>query len=166
MEKVTCHLSNIFPTAFQHLGLLIQLHSVKLCRYSKSILAIQDDVNPLIRFSTFSQISATMASSLVLKEVTTRSKIDAIIDIVWAANYIPYRPLISGIPPIFGPTTADREADIASSKDRYWKSHIPGPSSHWFYVQDQKSEEVLGGVQWQAHETNSYPNGPVPLHVD
>ncbi|KAF4634827.1 hypothetical protein G7Y89_g3276 [Cudoniella acicularis] len=107
-----------------------------------------------------------MAPSLILKEATTRSEFDAIIDIAWLANYTPYRPLISGIFPISGPTTADREAAIVSSKDRYWKSHISDPSSHWFYVQDPESGEFLGGVQWQVHETNPYPNGPVPFDVD
>jgi len=107
-----------------------------------------------------------MASSLILKEATTRSELDAITDVVWLANYTPYRALFSGIYPIFGPTTADREAAVTSSKNRNWKSHISDPSSHWFYVKDTESEQVLGGVQWKVHDTNPYPKGPVPFKVD
>jgi hypothetical protein len=90
----------------------------------------------------------SIATSLILKEATTRSEFDAIIDIAWLANYDPYRPIISGIFPIFGPTTANREVAIPSSKDRYWKTHISDPSSHWFYVQDPESGEFLGGIEW------------------
>ncbi|KAI9744830.1 MAG: hypothetical protein M1818_001755 [Claussenomyces sp. TS43310] len=42
--------------------------------------------------------------------------------------------------------------------------HKSDPSSHWLYVTDEGSKEVVGAAGWNIHETNPYANGaPVIL---
>ena len=100
---------------------------------------------------------------LELKEVSGREELDAIIEIAWVANFNPYRPLIAGVFPIFGPTAADRQAAIQASKDRYWNAHVLDPSSHWLYVRESTTGQVLGGTQWQIYTRNPYLKGTPEL---
>lgn len=97
--------------------------------------------------------------SFVAREATTRSEFDALIDVVWKAQYNPYDPAFSAFSPIFGPTAADRKAAIQESKDRLWQTHLSDPSGHWIYVRDPTSGEVVGGTEWLIHKTNPYANG-------
>jgi len=41
--------------------------------------------------------------------------------------------------------------------------HKADPTGHWLYVVDTDTKEVVGGVQWNIHETNPYANGPPTL---
>ena len=97
--------------------------------------------------------------SFTAREVSTRKELDALIDVVWKAQYNPYDPAFSAFFPIFGPTVTDREAAIQESKDRLWQSHQSDPSSHWIYVRDPITGAVVGGTQWLIYETNPYVNG-------
>lgn len=103
--------------------------------------------------------------SYPFREAVTRHEFDAIVDLVWKAQYNPYDPSFSAFFPVFGPTAGDREAAIQKSKDRLWESHLSEPSSRWFYVQDPSTGEVVGGTEWQLHETNPYPSGPPKIEA-
>ena len=72
-----------------------------------------------------------MMTSYVVREATTRNEFDALIDVVWKANYDPYEPAFSAFFPIFGPAATDREAAVLESKERLWQMHRSEHSSHW-----------------------------------
>lgn len=61
--------------------------------------------------------------------------------------------------PVHGPLPADREATVRASKDRTWEDHEGDPSSHWVYVRDEASKEIVGGCQWRIYTENPFPNG-------
>lgn len=116
-------------------------------------------------FLLSSRICFTIMSSYTFKEATTRSEIDAIVDLVWKAQYNPYDPSFSAFFPVFGPTARDRETAIQKSKDRLWQSHQSEPSSHWIYVEDPLTGKVVGGTEWQLYETNPFLSGPPKLEA-
>ncbi|MCJ1271667.1 hypothetical protein MMC22_011572 [Lobaria immixta] len=103
--------------------------------------------------------------SYTFKEAITRNELDAIVDLVWKAQYNPYDPSFSAFFPVFGPTARDREVAIKNSKDRLWQSHQSEPSSHWIYVEDPLTGEVVGGTEWQLYETNPFVNGPPKMEA-
>lgn len=41
--------------------------------------------------------------------------------------------------------------------------HKGDPTSHWLYVADTDTKEVVGAMQWNIHEANPYANGPPAL---
>lgn len=103
--------------------------------------------------------------SYTFKEATTRNELDAVVDLVWKAQYNPYDPSFSAFFPVFGPTAGDREAAIKKSKDRLWQSHQSDSSSHWIYVEDPSTGEVVGATEWELYETNPFPEGPPKMEA-
>ena len=102
-----------------------------------------------------------MAFNYNLREVTTRAELDAVVDVVWVAQYNPYRPMFQTFFPVLGPMAQDRQQAIRESKDRLWEAHCSTDSSHWIFVEDTTSFEIVGGTQWQTIEDPSAHVGPL-----
>ena len=46
--------------------------------------------------------------------------------------------------------------------ERYKQWHNADPTSHWIYVTDTETGQVIGGTQWNIYEKNPYEKpGPV-----
>jgi hypothetical protein len=101
----------------------------------------------------------------VLKQANTKGDIDHIVDVIWAANYTPYDPIVQVIFPVLGYAPADREASLAEAKHRLWTQHLADPSSNWFYVVESESGNVVGSCQWQIFTTNPFPEGKTKLQA-
>ncbi|KAF2014373.1 hypothetical protein BU24DRAFT_433773 [Aaosphaeria arxii CBS 175.79] len=104
-----------------------------------------------------------MASKYVVKQAQTKEELYAIMDVIWAANYTPYEPIVQIVFPVLGYQPADREASVVESKERFWKNHENDPSSNWFYVQEIASGHVVGSAQWQIFKDNPFPKDTAPL---
>ena len=99
-------------------------------------------------------------SRYVVKELQTRAELDAVVDVIWKAQYSPYMPSASIFFPVFGYTAEDRVAGIADSKERLWKEHSSDPSSsHWIFVEDTTTSQVVAGALWEWHENNPFKDG-------
>lgn len=46
---------------------------------------------------------------------------------------------------------------------RYTGWHKSDPSSHWIYVTDTETGQVIGGTQWNVYETNPYAEPHPPM---
>lgn len=46
---------------------------------------------------------------------------------------------------------------------RYTQWHKADPSSHWIYVTDTESGQVIGGTQWNIFEENPYLEAKPPM---
>ena len=95
---------------------------------------------------------------LTLKECSDSSTFSHIVDCEWAGYYNPYHPFMQVLFPVFGASPADRAAAIQESKERQWQWHSADPTSHWLYVSDDETREVVGGAQWHVHEKNPFEN--------
>ncbi len=97
-------------------------------------------------------------SQYMVEEITRREDLDSIVDVIWAAmdGFDPSHQIFF---PTLGDGPADREAAVQSSKDRTWEDHNSDPSSHWIFVRDQASGDILGGCQWRIYPENPFPNG-------
>ena len=102
-------------------------------------------------------------SSYVLKEATSQKEFDALFMVVWLAEHHPYEPAGSIFFPVFGATAADRDDTIQKSQIRLWKEHKSNPASHWLYVEDVKTGEIVGATEWEVHEKNPFPDGSPKL---
>ncbi|KAF1960758.1 hypothetical protein CC80DRAFT_465044 [Byssothecium circinans] len=100
-----------------------------------------------------------MASKYVLKEAKEKEEMDAIMEVIWAANYSPYDPFVQIVFPVLGYTPADRATSFQEAKQRFWDQHLADPSSHWFYVVEKESGEAVGCCQWQIFTSNPFANG-------
>ena len=96
---------------------------------------------------------------LILKECLDRSTFSRVVDCEWAAYYNPYHPFMQVLFPVLGGSPESRTAAIEESKERQWQWHSDDATSHWFYVEDEQSGEVVGGAQWHVHEKNPF-EGP------
>ena len=45
----------------------------------------------------------------------------------------------------------------------YMQWHEADPSSHWIYVTDTESGQVIGGTQWNIFEQNPYLEARAPM---
>ncbi|TVY86359.1 hypothetical protein LAWI1_G007978 [Lachnellula willkommii] len=99
-------------------------------------------------------------SSYTLVEVASRIESDAIVDLAWIAYHDPYQRTFQIFHPVFGPTSADREAAIQADKERMWQKHISNPNSHWLYVVHDQTGKVVGSGQWLVYKEAPWPNGP------
>lgn len=102
---------------------------------------------------------------LTLKECTDSSTFSHIVDCEWAGYYNPYHPFMQVLFPVFGATPAARAAAIQESKARQWAWHSADPTSHWLYVQNDETGEVVGGAQWHVHETNPFEEAQPKLEA-
>lgn len=97
-------------------------------------------------------------SQYTVEEVARREDLDSIVNVIWAAmdGVDPSHKVFF---PVLGPEPADREVAVQSSKDRLWDDHKGDPSSHWIFVRNRSSGDVLGGCQWRIYTDNPFPNG-------
>ncbi|PSN69514.1 hypothetical protein BS50DRAFT_343428 [Corynespora cassiicola Philippines] len=98
-------------------------------------------------------------SRFVLKQVETRQEMDAVMDVIWVANYDPYEPFAQLVFPVLGYTERDRELAVQESKTRFWNIHQKDPSSHWYYIADSKTGQAVGCGQWQMFEESPFKGG-------
>ncbi|KAF2443203.1 hypothetical protein P171DRAFT_362972 [Karstenula rhodostoma CBS 690.94] len=104
-----------------------------------------------------------MAASFVVREMKTKAEMDAIMDVIWTANYDPYDTYAQLFFPVLGYTASAREAAMAESKDRFWETHNSTPTSNWFYVENVTTGQVVGCAQWEIHTQNPFKAGaPTP----
>lgn len=106
-----------------------------------------------------------MTTEYVLKQATTKSETDAIMDVIWAANHVPYEPFIQLFFPVLGVQPSDRQAALAASKDRIWAAHERESTSNWLYVQHSETGQVVGCAQWQIFPENPFPPGSPKLEA-
>ncbi len=93
---------------------------------------------------------------LTLKECNDFGTFSSIVDCEWKGYYNPYHTFMQVLFPVFGATTEARAAAIQESKERQWQWHTGDPTSHWLYVEDSETSQVIGGAQWHVHETNPW----------
>ena len=106
-----------------------------------------------------------MKSQYQLKEAKSRAELDSIVEVMWIAQYDPYRIMFQSFFPVMGPTTKDREAAIEESKERLWKQHCSSEMGHWFYVEDVSTGEVVGSTHWQVQLASAPHSGPLSLEA-
>lgn len=106
-----------------------------------------------------------MANKYTVRQATTKKDMDAIMDVVWAANYTPYEPFVQLFFPVLGYLPSDREAAIAESKERFWNNHNADPASNWYYVQEIETGKVVACAQWENYTQNPFPDGPPKLRA-
>ena len=99
-------------------------------------------------------------------KATTRKEINEIMDVIWAANYLPYEPAVQLFFPVLGYLPEDRGAAVIESKERFWKNHQADPSSNWFYVRDPSNyNAIVGCAQWEIHLSNPFSDGEPKLQA-
>ena len=99
-------------------------------------------------------------SRYVVKKLRTRAELDAVVDVIWKAQYSPYMPSASILFPVFGYTAEDRVIGIARSKERLWNEHSSDlSSSHWIFVEDTATLQIVAGALWKWHEDNPCKDG-------
>ena len=95
-----------------------------------------------------------------VKGLETREQMDAVVDVIWKAQYRPYMPSASMLFPVFGYTAEDRARGVSASKDRLWAEHASNPSSsHWIYVEDSATGEIVAGTLWEWRRGSPFANG-------
>ncbi|KAF1832569.1 hypothetical protein BDW02DRAFT_570954 [Decorospora gaudefroyi] len=104
-----------------------------------------------------------MGERYLVREAKTREELDAIMDVIWSANYTPYEPFMQLFFPVLGYTAACRELAIAESKERFWQCHQTDPSSHWFYALDTTTNKPVGSAQWVISTSNPFAAGTSKL---
>ena len=85
-------------------------------------------------------------SQYTVAKVTTREDLDSIVNVIWAVMD-GVDPSYKVFFPVFGSQPADRETAIEASKERTWEDHNSDPSSHWIFVRQRTSGNILGGCQ-------------------
>lgn len=106
-----------------------------------------------------------MTSRYMVMQMKAKEEMDAIMNVIWAANYNPYDTYAQLFFPVLGFTSADREAALAESKERFWNNHVSTPSSNWFYVMDVATGHVVGCAQWEIHTENPFKAGVPALRA-
>ncbi|KAF2268655.1 hypothetical protein CC78DRAFT_565162 [Lojkania enalia] len=102
-------------------------------------------------------------SEHTLRQAHTREEMDAILDVIWAANYTPYEPFAQLFFPVLGFQPSDRDDSIAESKERFWNFHQSDSGSNWYYVEYVPTGKAVGCAQWEVRLENPFPNGPPNL---
>ncbi|EDN95029.1 predicted protein [Sclerotinia sclerotiorum 1980 UF-70] len=100
-------------------------------------------------------------SRYTLKELQTREELDAVVDVIFKAQYSPYMPSSSIFFPVSGYSLEDRAAGIAASQERLWKEHLAADpaTNHWIIVKENASSKIVGGCLWKWHDGNPFPDG-------
>lgn len=111
------------------------------------------------------QFATDMNDRYLVREVQTKQELDEVLDVVWAANHTPYEPFIQLFFPVLGYTSAQREAAIIESKERFWSQHTTNPSSHWLYAIDTTNGKAVGCAQWVISTTNPFATGVPKLEA-
>lgn len=54
---------------------------------------------------------------------------------------------------------------MSADKERQWTKHTHNAASHWIYVRDEATAQVVGGVEWLLFEENPF-KGETRLQLD
>lgn len=91
---------------------------------------------------------------LKLCHVTTDEEFKSVVKVEIEAYSNPYNGVFE--------ITRGISQEECYSRQLSW--HKSDPSSHWLYVLDEESGQVLGGAQWNIHRTNPY-EVPQPMRT-
>lgn len=91
---------------------------------------------------------------LKLCHVTTDEEFKSVVEVEIEAYSNPYNGVFE--------ITRGTSQEECYSRQLFW--HKSDPSSHWLYVVDEESSQVLGGAQWNIHQTNPY-EVPQPMRT-
>ena len=94
-----------------------------------------------------------------VQQVHSKPELDAIMSIIWAANYNPYEPFAQLFFPVLGFTPAAHAAAFSESQTRFWTNHTSTPTSNWYYVRDNTTGKPVGCAQWEVHSENPFKSG-------
>ncbi|TGO67680.1 hypothetical protein BOTNAR_0037g00170 [Botryotinia narcissicola] len=104
-------------------------------------------------------------SDYTVSRLQTREQLDAVVEVIFKAQYSPYMPSSSIFFPVAGYSLEERSAGIAASKERLWKEHLAAnpATNHWIIVEEKESLRIVGGCLWKWHDGNPFPDGiPTP----
>ena len=96
------------------------------------------------------------ATSFVLREVTPKAEMPAIVQCEFDGHFDPYHPFVQALWPVFEPTTEEPASAMVVAVKRQWQWHDADPTSHWYYVFDEVSGRGAGAAQWHFYETNPF----------
>ena len=114
-----------------------------------SIETLYDHQFPRKSISKLSSLLSIMA--LQLTELTSDAEFPPLMDALYDGYSHPY----NGFWKLFkGPSAEECTA-------RFTKAHNADPTSHWIYVTDTTTGQVVGGTQWNIYESNPYTK-PLP----
>ena len=95
-----------------------------------------------------------------VQELQTRAELDAVVEVMFKAQYTPYLPSIAIYFPVFGYTKEARAAGIVAAQDRLWKENLSSTSSHWIFIRDEATGDIIAGTLWEWNERGSpFKNG-------
>ena len=94
-----------------------------------------------------------------LKEACSQEELNALVDVIWIAQYDPYRVMFQAFFPVLGPSAEDRTNAIEESKERLWAAHHKSRTSHWFYVTETSTCSIVGAAHWQIEDASTPISG-------
>lgn len=97
---------------------------------------------------------------LELQEVTSDADFDELIPLQWISYEQPFNPFLIIFCPTRGTDPTARAESIQESKERQLQWHKADPSSHWLKVVDTDTGKVIGGAEWNVHESDPYAKPP------
>ena len=101
-------------------------------------------------------------SEYILREAKVREELDAIIDVIWKVqNSRRFRAFF----PLSGSSAQDKAVAIAESKNRLWASHCRTQASHWVYVIESSTGQVVAATQWQIQDASAAHFSPMGLEA-
>lgn len=99
-----------------------------------------------------------MSAKFVLKRMETQEEMVLLFEVLLAANYDPYHPLMQVFFPVFGYTTLDIVKSKEEGQQRLWNDHVKmGEVSNWLYVEEVSTGKMVGCAQWEVHLKNPFP---------
>lgn len=106
-------------------------------------------------------------SNYAARKLQTREELDAVVDVIFKAQYSPYMPSTSIFFPVSGYLWEDHAAGVAASKERLWKEHLAlnTANNHWIIVEEKSTSKIIGGCLWKWHDSNPFPDGIPKPHV-
>ena len=87
------------------------------------------------------------------RKLRQEKELDAIVDVIWKAQYYPYMPSTSSNFPAFGYSEEAREAGRAVAS---------APTNQWIYVRDHETNEIVAGTLWEWHDGKE-PEDSIPV---
>ncbi|MCJ1374398.1 hypothetical protein MMC20_005630 [Loxospora ochrophaea] len=93
--------------------------------------------------------------ALQLHELTSDAEFPALMTCLYDSYSNPY----NGFWDIFKGASADE----CTARFTAW--HNSDPTSHWLYVTDTKTGEVIGGTQWNIYKENPFASAPPSLRA-
>lgn len=107
-----------------------------------------------------------MSSKFVLKRMETKEEMAILFDVIWAANYDPYDPIMQVFFPVLGYTISDITKSKEEGRQRLWESHVKmGEASNWLYVEEVFTGKMVGCAQWEVHLKNPFPQAPEKMET-